>query len=249
MQTRLRKEQRGNWIGSYWQGEHLTLFFHGNPWEDYFFEFIRIISEPDISGVLISLEFHGPDEGINGTRNWDFSVFLQQDISFPHLKRFIVAISKPSDHNRSIIGEDYEENGQLAMLLNYMPSLVLFAAPSAPNADFFARTKHPLERLFVGCGYDHQDFILNLSQATCFPVLSVFGFNDFSEFYLSDWRELCVPFNHYQALFQALHIPEWRYFSLTSSLLTREERDALHALRPELQFFCSDLRKYHEPTN
>jgi hypothetical protein len=49
-----------------------------------------VLSLPEVASRVASLTFDGPDEGANGTRDWDFSWLLAQEVTFPELEQLII---------------------------------------------------------------------------------------------------------------------------------------------------------------
>lgn len=117
-----------------------------------------------------------------------------------------------------------------------MPVLIELWSPSAPNFLFFERASHPLRILFVDCGYDHQNFIENLSKSKCFPELKTLDFSDYCQYYTEDWKSSCVPFEHYEQLFLAKNLSALLTFFLRNSHLSEEKVTILKSLRPQLHF-------------
>jgi hypothetical protein len=144
--------------------------YYGDPFEENYIKFLDIICEPNISEKLLSIDIKGPDEGSNGTRNWDLSAIGNSKTMFNNLEYFSIEKTKPNDHNRSIIGESYEENGILAKIIKKCPKLRVLISPSAPNPDFFENEYASLEKMNISTGYNHQNFIkiyLNLTVFRC----------------------------------------------------------------------------------
>jgi hypothetical protein len=131
------------------------------------------------------------------------------------------------------VGFAYEEGGQLAGWLDRAPKLKSLIAPSAPNAAFFERAEHPLQWLRVDAGVDAQDFILHLSQSSCFLYLGHLDFGEVWNFDRETWSETCTPFEHYEALFRSNATGVSHVLTLRNPDLSEEQLAALKALRPE----------------
>jgi hypothetical protein len=207
----------------------LHVEYFGDWCDEPFTEVLDAVARPEVAERLAVLHFDSPDEGANGTRAWDFSPFLATDTVFPRMASFRVAWQRPGDHNYPILG-NYDEGGMIAQLLDRMPNLGELTVPSAPDASFFDRPAHPLAYLKVAAGYDHQDFIRNLSQSTCFPKLFRLEFSDYNQPYHA-YPESCVPYDQYVGLFQSpamssVHIGLW------FAPLTPEQLAQLRALKP-----------------
>lgn len=182
-------------------GNLAHLDFYGDPFGESFGEVLDILGESAIATSVASIELRGPDEGSNGTRNWDLSTIAESTASFPNLKRLCIEQTKPSDHNRTIVGRTYKEDGVLAKILAKAPALEVLVTPSAPNGDLFGVGRRVIEYLNVDTGYDHQGFIANLARSTCFPKLRSFEFGEYSETYMEDFSTHLTPFSDYRELF------------------------------------------------
>ena len=203
--------------------------------DEFWREFLQLLCAPEIAQNLRWLSLRGLDEGANGTRNWDFTPLLETNAPFPQLQSLQIARTSPEAHNHSTVGASYEESGQLASLLDRMPTLIELRSPSAPSAAFSERPPHPLRVLCVDCGYDHQNFLLNLARSACFPELSRIEFCDLDPLPEED-ENCCVPFAHYEQLFQSRNLIALKSFFLRNAHLTDTELVSLAALRPEVDF-------------
>lgn len=199
------------------------LDFYGDPNGESFFELLDTLTTRDVADVVTSLDLRGPDEGANGTRNWDLSTIANSTASFPRLRRLNIEQIKPSDHNRTIIGRNYEEEGTLAKILSKAPSLEVLVTPSAPNADFFNVGQRAIQHLSVDAGYDHQGFIANLARSACFPGLRSFEFGEYNETYMEDFSAHLTPFADYRELFVSSAFASVRVFRWRNPVLSLEE--------------------------
>lgn len=215
-------------------GGLLHVEYFGDWGDDAFTEVLNAVAHPEVAERLAVLHFDGPDEGANGTRTWDFSQLLAMDVVFPRMTSFRVAWQRPGEHNYPILGNGYEEGGMIARLLDRMPHLGELTVPSAPDASFFDRPAHPLAYLTVATGYDHQNFILNLSKSTCFPKLLRLDFSDYTQTYHA-YPESCVPFDQYIALFQS-PVMASTHCGLWYAPLTPEQLKQLQVLKPNLSW-------------
>ena len=211
---------------------HVEYF--GDCYDEPFTHVLNAIAHPEVAERLAVLHFDGPDEGANGTREWDFSRLLETNAVFPRMISFRVAWERPGDHNHPIVGHGYEEAGMIARLLDRMPNLGELTVPSAPNATFFDRPPHPLAYLKVATGYEHQDFVLNLSRSRCFPKLFRLDFGDYSQTY-DAYPGSCVPFDQYVALFQSLAMASV-LCGLWYAPLTPAQYRQLQALKPHFSW-------------
>ncbi|PHS31846.1 MAG: hypothetical protein COA95_04995 [Methylophaga sp.] len=113
-----------------------------------------------------SLHFTGPDQGTNGMQEWDFSRLTNTDIVFNSLTDFKVQLYNIGDHNTSIIGITAEEDHKMvSLLLAKMPNIVAIELPTVPDASFFTCEFPKLGSLKLQSGWDHCNFIKNLSQS------------------------------------------------------------------------------------
>jgi hypothetical protein len=214
----------------------LHVEIYSDPLGDSFLEVLETLAQPEVASRLGYLSLRGPDEGANGTRNWDLSRLLESDVQFPWLRGLFIEPSGPEWHNRSIVAVDYDEAGMLGQLLDRAPALSYLVAPSAPDRTFFQRTAHPLQYLRVEAGYDPQTFIRSVSESDCFPTLRQLDYTDYCERYADDYPARCTPFEDYRALFEAPAIVPVRSFTLRNAVLSPEQLLELKALRPALLF-------------
>jgi hypothetical protein len=204
-------------------GELTHLDFYGDPFEESFGDLLGALGDQEVANSLASLELRGPDEGANGTRNWDLSAIAHSSASFPRLRRLSIEQTKPTDHNRSIVAETYDEEGVLAKILAKAPELDVLVTPSAPNADFFQIGQHPIQHLSVDTGYDHQNFIANLATSSCFPRLRSFEFGEYNETYMDDFSDHVTPFADYRNLFMSDAFASVQMFRWKNPVCSPEE--------------------------
>jgi hypothetical protein len=184
---------------------------------------------PSVIGSLF-LRSHS-DLGINGTRNWDLWLLVHGDVVFPNLRSFSVEQSKPGDHNRVIVADNYDEAGVLGRLLCKAPALEKLTVPSAPDSSFFELKSHPLRYLNVDASYDTQGFIGNLAASSCFPNLTAFEFGEFNETYLDDFPASCTPFDDYRHLFVSEAFSRVKMFVWRNPVCSESEMMELRSLR------------------
>jgi hypothetical protein len=214
----------------------ISIDFYGIPWHDPFHELLALLSDAAIASRLHRLFFHAPDVGANGTKHWDFSPLLAAPVEFPNLRHLAIELYDGSGHNRPIVAGayDYEEQGMLARWLDKAQGLTYLAAPSAPNAAFFERRGHPLERLNLQAGYDTQNFVQHFAQSDAFPELTRIDYQDYNERYMDDFPVGCTPFEDFRALFQSPAFDPVKLFCWHNPIFTLDELMSLKALRRDL---------------
>lgn len=208
--------------------------FYGNPFDETYSRMASAIVQPEIAGVIRSLSLRGPDEGANGTRNWDLEPFTLGG-GFPNLESLAIQLSQPSDHNRSIIGRDFDEDGVVARLAKAMPKLRSLTIPSAPNSDFFRLGVTRIATLSVDAGYTHQDFIRNLAWTSSFPSLVSLEWGEYNETYLEHFEQNCTPNDAMALLFRTINLPGLRRLVLRNPLLSNDAIAVLKRQRADLQ--------------
>lgn len=220
------------------------LDFYGDCFEDSYEDLLTTLARTDLAAGLRSLILRGPDEGANGTKNWDLQPLLNLESAFPELETFAIQLNQPGDHNRSIIGADFEEAGVLAQLLSKSTRLQELTVPSAPDAEFFRVGERPLRSLSVDAGYDTQGFISNLASSSCFPALRNLEWGEYHETCVDDYLSNCTPLEDYRALFQSKAFATVNRFVWRNPVCTDDEIKELKALKPDLQLlvvrFSSD---------
>lgn len=150
---------------------------------------------------------------------------------------FFVEPTAPEHHNKSIVGVDYEEDGQIGSLLSLMPLLKVLTVPSAPDNSFFERAEHPLAVLRVDSGFSHQNFVRNFSKSTCFTQMKMLDFGDYNQRYMKNYPEECTPLLDYEELFKSQAFQRMNSFHLRNSELTIEQLTELGQLRQEVSFY------------
>jgi hypothetical protein len=100
----------------------VSVDFWGEVHEDSYAELLQALTTPAVAAELRSLTLRGPDEGANGTRNWDLRLLVGNGVQFPKLEAVAIQQTAPSDHNRTIVGGEYAEDGVLARLLAAAPA-------------------------------------------------------------------------------------------------------------------------------
>jgi hypothetical protein len=214
----------------------LHVAYYGLPWpdpaeeeeEEAVLPLFETLCQPEVAHQIASLILSGPDEGANGTRDWDFSPLLAQEVTFPELRSLIIKPSPLENHNFAIVGSGYEESGQLAAWISKAPQLKHLAAPSAPNAEFFQVGHVSLNSLRIDAGYDAQEFILNLSRSSS-PEIYTLDWGEVHNFHHDLWEAGCTPYEHYDALFRSPACP--RDVTLRNPNLTDEQLAALAAIK------------------
>jgi len=116
-------------------GLHVEYF--GETWGEPITWTLQCLTRQDVADIVTSLAFTGPDEGANGTRDWDFGPLLEVDVHFPVLRSLFVKPTEPADHNTSLICRaDLEEGGDIARFVAKIPYLTELTIPNAPDASF-----------------------------------------------------------------------------------------------------------------
>lgn len=217
-------------------GNLIKVTFFGIPWDESFNKVLKVLLEKDVAEKIQGLSFDSPDEGVNGTNNFDFSTLAESSVIFPELRSFIVRLTAPEHHNGTIIAQMYEEEGVIAKLIKKMPNLSLLQIPSAPNEEFFELNLHPLEQLIIQVGFDTQHFILNLSNSTCFKDLRYFDFTDFQETYTESWENNCTPFEHFEQLVNSKAFDSVKVMILRNLTYSKEQIKNLKSVRKDVSF-------------
>lgn len=214
----------------------IHIEFYGCPWEGAFALLLETLARSDVAASIGSLAFRGPDEGANGTRNWDFTPLISTAIVFPRLTSLFIEPTAPDHHNQTIVAETYEEDGQVARFLERAPMLRELTSPSAPDSRFFGVGVRPLVTLRIEAGYDTHDFLSNLSRSRCFPELRILDWGEYNQRYVGDYRERCTPFEQYRELFRSAALRPVRVFVLRNAVFDAAKFRELKALRPDLTF-------------
>ena len=216
-------------------GDVFHLDFYGECFEKSFIDLLNTIAAPDVARSIGSLVFRGPDEGANGTLNWNIEPMLATDATFSRLERFSIRLNQPGDHNCPIAGADYDENGVLAKLLSKAPRVHELTVPSAPDSSFFEVGERPVRCLSVDAGYDTQDFVANFARSSCFPNLKCLEWGEYNQTHMDDYLENCTPMEHYQELFRSNAFGSVTKFVWRNPACTDDEIKDLKTLKPGLQ--------------
>ncbi|MNN16321.1 hypothetical protein D3C81_1294550 [compost metagenome] len=221
----------------------LHVEFFGNPWDEPFAWTLACLSDQRVGDAVMSLSFTGPDEGANGTREWEFTALLDSDVRFPRLRSLSISPTEPADHNMSLVqraGTIMEEDGEIARFVSKAPYLSELVVPNAPDAAFFEVPLPHLHSLHIGGGSDTQRFIDNLAASRNLPALGLLDFSESTELQFSwaDAREAeaVTPFAAYERLFASDAFAAVHTFRLRNSALTLEQLQSLQAMRPRLSF-------------
>ena len=221
-------------IGISQAGEVFHLNIDGGS--ETFEDLMDTLAKPDVAPFISSLVLRRPDEGANGTNNWDIELLVQTEAMYSQLEAFSIQLGQPADHNRSIVAASYDEDGVLARLLAKSPRLQALTAPSAPDTAFFEVGERPLRFMSIDAGYDTQNFILNLARSSCFPDLQCFEWGEYRETYVDDYLDNCTPIEHYRELFQSPAFRSVRRFVWRNPACANEEiRELKATTRPDLQ--------------
>lgn len=235
------------WTGDYLavspmrDGLHVEFFgeVYGEPLE----WVLECLAEQPVADCIRSLAFTGPDEGANGTREWEFTTLLDSPVTFPQLRALFIRPTAPEDHNASLVqqaGSIMEEEGEIARFAAKAPLLAELTVPNAPDASFFEVPLPHLNNLRIGGGYDTQRFIDNFAASNNLPALGLLDFTECTElqFTWADRRgpDAVTSFQSYEALMRSAALEPVHTFRLRNCALCAEQLQHLHALRPGLQF-------------
>lgn len=194
---------------------------------------------------FVSLIFTGPDEGANGTKNWDFSRLTHSQVIFENLEIFKVALTDVGDHNQSIIGKQYDEDGMIAKLLAKMPQLQTLVLPSAPNQDFFTLPKLKINSLVIQAGYDPQNFIENLAQADILPNLKSLDYAEPYDHFGDRCEDEFTSFEAFEKLFNKLISYKHFHFKLRENRLTQTQLEVLQKIgKVQFLHIKTEIGKY-----
>ncbi len=224
-----------NWLSFVAVGNALHVDYCGDPFDDPFQALLELLVSSDVADVLGSLTLRGPDDGANGTRNWDLTVLGTTTATFPQLRELTIEQNKPGNHNRSVVAADYDEDGVLGRLLSRAPRIESLITPSAPDESFFQVGHRPLRFMSVDAGYAHQDFIRHLAKSSSFPGLRCLEFGEFSETYLDDWQAEATSEADYELLFRSNAFKPVNRFVWRNPLCSKESINRFKALRPDIQ--------------
>lgn len=223
-------------------GGGLHVEFYGELWDEPFQWVLECLAEKSVADTISSLAFSGPDEGANGTREWEFTSLLDTQVSFPILRSLSIRPTEPQDHNISLIqraGTCMEESGELARFVQKAPYLSELVVPNAPDSTFFQVELPHLSTLHVGGGSDTQGFIENLAESTNLPALAVLDFTESTElqFTWSNKRHegVITSFASYERLLRSTACEPLTSLRLRNTCLTLEQLQSLQAIRPDLQ--------------
>jgi hypothetical protein len=188
-----------------------------------------ILSQPEYAGRINKISIAAEDEGVNGTQNWELNSLLENDALFDNLEEFILPLNDAENHHRKIVTNDdsYDEKNALGLLLDKAKNLKKLVAPSAPEPKFFERKSHGLKELNLQSGYDHQNFIANLSKSTCFKDLTSLTFRDYAETYMDDYKDSCTKFDDYLALVNSDTLPSLKSITLIDTVLDKKQKETL----------------------
>ncbi len=220
--------------------------FYGDAFDESYTDLLDVLARPSVAPHIRSVMLRGPDEGANGTQNWDLEPLLATDATFAQLQTFAVKQNKPGDHNRSIVARDYDENGVLGRLLAKAETLRELTVPSAPAANFFELGPRPIRFLSVDAGYATQSFIRNLAASSYFRELSCLEWGEYNETYMDDFSENCTPLDEYRTLFSSEAFRNVRRFVWRNPVCSQEEIAELKKLKADLQLLVVQTSAEYE---
>ncbi|MDN7932194.1 hypothetical protein QZM52_12980 [Burkholderia metallica] len=222
-------------------GLHVRYF--GETWGEPFDWTLACLAQRDVASVVTDLAFSGPDEGANGTREWDFGPLLDSDARFPMLRSLYVRPTEPADHNQSmIVCRDLimQEGGEIARFAAKAPFLTELTVPNAPDARFFDVPLPHLARLRIGGADDTQQFIGRLAGSDNMASLGSLDFSESTALH-STWKHARVAgsvtsFDAYERLLKSPAGQRLHALTLRNTCLDRDALEALQALHPRLSF-------------
>ncbi|MNX76557.1 hypothetical protein D3C86_1080690 [compost metagenome] len=222
-------------------GVHVEFF--GDTWDEPFQWMLACLAQQDVADILVSLAFTGPDEGANGTREWEFTPLLDSAVHFPRLRFLSIRPTAPEDHNISMVvraGRIMEEGGEIARFATKAPHLAELIVPNAPDATFFQAPLPHLSILRIAGCTDTQRFVDNLAASRNMPALGLLDFTESTELQFT-WAPsrtdgAVTTFASYEKLFVSPAFDSVHTLRLRNTCLSQEELQALGALRPSLQF-------------
>lgn len=222
-------------------GLHVRYF--GEAWGEPLDWALACLAEREVASLVTDLAFSGPDEGANGTREWDFGPLLDSDAHFPMLRSLYVRPTEPADHNMSmIVRRDLimQEGGEIARFVAKAPFLAELTVPNAPDARFFDVPLPHLSRLRIGGGSDTQQFIDRLAGSDNLPSLGCLDFSESTELHAAWKRERgagsVTSFDAYERLLKSPAGQRLHALYLRNTCLDLDALEALQALHPRLQF-------------
>ncbi len=189
----------------------------------------HIMQMPEYAHRISAVTITSEDAGVNGVQYWDIESLIDSHTVFDHLKVLILPMNDAESHNGKIITykDMYDESNALGLLLNKCPALKKLVAPSAPGPLFFEREEYGLEELEIQTGFDHQDFIANLSRSTCFKNLTSFSFRDYAEDYMENYQSHCTKFDDYMLLMTSDTLPSLQSIVLFDTCIDDGQKEAL----------------------
>jgi hypothetical protein len=143
--------------------------------------------------------------------------------------------NKPGDHNRAIVGRDYDEEGALGRLLAKAEALQELTVPSAPSANFFEVGSRPMRFLNVDAGYATNGFIRNLASSSAFRDLYSLEWGEYNQTYMDDFRANCTPLEDYRMLFASEAFRSVKRFVWRNPVCSLDEVAELKKLTADLQ--------------
>jgi uncharacterized protein (TIGR02996 family) len=191
---------------------------------------LELLCSPTVAPVLRTLRLVGDGWAANGVRRVNFDG-LTQGHAFPNLTLF--ELEREGEHGMPWIGGLEGEQGALGRFLGRAPALQTLISPSAPDQTFFQQGERPIEELQIVAGQEHQGFIRNLAQSSCFPRLRTLIWNDANHSYRHGWSQYSTPAADYLALFQSGAIANVKTLVLRDVYLTADQIQQLLAIRSE----------------
>ena len=118
-----------------------------------------------------------------------------------------------------------------------MPNLEVLELPSAPSNDFFSLPKLTIQHLVIQAGYEHHNFIENLSTSSNLPNLKSLDYTDPFDHFGDLEDEEFTSFAHFEKLFNS-NVFSYNYFHLTlrENRLSKEQLETLQKIK-NIQLF------------
>jgi hypothetical protein len=220
-----------------YRGEY-ELWFNDRTTVPILEDLLRLLASGDVAHALRSFTYR--TEAVlaaNGTYDFNIDALVDGTHVFPNLTRLSLDQGE-GEHGYKILtspssGDDWQEAGVLARVLDKAPTLKELVVPVPPDESFFRGPSHPLRSLDVDAGFGHADFIKHLAASTRFEQLRQIVFTDFRQHYLSDWREQTTTFEAYSQLFNAPIASRLDSICLREVNLTDEQVRSLLAIRSD----------------
>jgi hypothetical protein len=150
-----------------YRGEY-ELWFDDQPTVTILQDLLRLLASAQVAPRLRSFTYR--TEAVlaaNGTYDYNIDPLVETEQRFPNLTRLSLDQDQ-GEHGYKILisplsGDDWQEAGVLARLLDKAARLEELVTPAPPNGSFFQGRRHSLRSLDVDAGFGHADFIRHLA--------------------------------------------------------------------------------------